>query len=68
MFSPQICRYSMGKLLIEVLKMAKKCKKLLKLRVPGKPLGSGQNICPEGQDLTFGKFARQGEMVTLGID
>ena len=26
MFCPRICRYSMGKLMTEVLKMVKKCK------------------------------------------
>ena len=55
-FSLPICRYSIGKLMTEVLKMVKKCKiNLIKIRVPGKPipLGFDTNNFPMGRDFTI---------------
>ena len=48
MFSLGICRYSMRKLMIEVLKMVESVQFCLKIRVPGKPgpLGLDQKSCP----------------------
>ena len=52
MFSLRICRYSMGKLMIEVLKMVKNVK-FIKIKGPkeARLLGFDQKICPGGRDL-----------------
>ena len=57
--SLQICRYSMGKLMIEVLKMVRKWD-LTKKFARGPRFGRFENL-PGG-------CTRRGGMVTLGID
>ena len=54
MFSPRICRYSMGKLMVEVLNTMKSVK-FIKIKGPREawPLGVETKTFPRGQDLTI---------------
>ena len=71
MFSLQIGRYSMGKLMIKVLIMVRTCEMYKNKGVLGKPslLEFGQEICQGSQEpAIFENLLSRGGMVTLGTD
>ena len=68
MFSLRICRYSMSKLIIEVLKMVKEYKIYQnKGSREASSLGFDQSICLGGEDVAVYENLPRG-MIALGTD